>query len=204
MCCHRGWVLLSRGSLFQERTPSSPSLCPQAYEKRFPTCPLIPVFLGSEVLGEWRSADGAVHTVERSCRLRVDAPRLLRKVGTGPGSRCSLCERVHSGWNGDARTLRSGRASSQGAQFRVWEPELDANPGMWSGVRVYGFGPRLDGGGGWVVEMTGWQCCIGTGKRARAECLIAGQRTPDGFKWVCGYVGRWVQHSWLDSGSTKY
>ncbi|EDL96263.1 similar to KIAA0420 (predicted), partial [Rattus norvegicus] len=51
-----------------------------AYEKRFPTCPLIPVFLGSEVLSECRSADGAVHTVERSCRLRVDAPRLLRKI----------------------------------------------------------------------------------------------------------------------------
>ncbi|XP_029400465.1 SEC14-like protein 5 isoform X2 [Mus pahari] len=51
-----------------------------AYEKRFPTCPLIPVFLGSEVLCEWRSTDGAVHTVERSCRLRVDAPRLLRKI----------------------------------------------------------------------------------------------------------------------------
>uniref|UniRef100_A0A8C9PDN7 SEC14 like lipid binding 5 n=1 Tax=Spermophilus dauricus TaxID=99837 RepID=A0A8C9PDN7_SPEDA len=51
-----------------------------AYEKRFPTCPQIPVFLGSEVLGESRSADGAVHVVERSCRLRVDAPRLLRKI----------------------------------------------------------------------------------------------------------------------------
>ncbi|XP_004627849.1 SEC14-like protein 5 [Octodon degus] len=51
-----------------------------AYEKRFPTCPQIPVFLGSEVLHESRSADGAVHVVERSCRLRVDAPRLLRKV----------------------------------------------------------------------------------------------------------------------------
>ncbi|KAM5198671.1 SEC14-like protein 5 isoform 2-T2 [Hipposideros larvatus] len=51
-----------------------------AYEKRFPTCPLIPVFLGSEVLRESRSADGAVHVVERSCRLRVEAPRLLRKI----------------------------------------------------------------------------------------------------------------------------
>lgn len=51
-----------------------------AYEKRFPTCPQIPVFLGSEVLRESRSPDGAVHVVERSCRLRVDAPRLLRKV----------------------------------------------------------------------------------------------------------------------------
>ncbi|XP_023369589.1 SEC14-like protein 5 [Otolemur garnettii] len=51
-----------------------------AYEKRFPTCPQIPVFLGSEVLRESHSADGAVHVVERSCRLRVDAPRLLRKI----------------------------------------------------------------------------------------------------------------------------
>ncbi|XP_036135752.1 SEC14-like protein 5 [Molossus molossus] len=51
-----------------------------AYEKRFPTCPQIPVFLGSEVLCESRSADGAVHVVERSCRLRVEAPRLLRKI----------------------------------------------------------------------------------------------------------------------------
>ncbi|XP_045849435.1 SEC14-like protein 5 isoform X4 [Meles meles] len=52
----------------------------QAYEKRFPTCPQIPVFLGSEVLRESRSPDGAVHVVERSCRLRVEAPRLLRKI----------------------------------------------------------------------------------------------------------------------------
>ncbi|XP_029804918.1 SEC14-like protein 5 isoform X2 [Suricata suricatta] len=51
-----------------------------AYEKRFPTCPQIPVFLGSEVLQESRSPDGAVHVVERSCRLRVEAPRLLRKI----------------------------------------------------------------------------------------------------------------------------
>ncbi|XP_004586786.2 SEC14-like protein 5 [Ochotona princeps] len=51
-----------------------------AYEKRFPTCPQIPVFLGSEILRESRSPDGAVHVVERSCRLRVDAPRLLRKI----------------------------------------------------------------------------------------------------------------------------
>ncbi|ELK34697.1 SEC14-like protein 5 [Myotis davidii] len=47
------------------------ALYPQAYEKRFPTCPQIPVFLGSEVVFESRSADGAVHVVERSCRLRV-------------------------------------------------------------------------------------------------------------------------------------
>uniref|UniRef100_A0A8C4QVL4 PRELI/MSF1 domain-containing protein n=1 Tax=Eptatretus burgeri TaxID=7764 RepID=A0A8C4QVL4_EPTBU len=51
-----------------------------AYEKRFPTCPLIPVFLGSDKIGETKSDDGAVHIVERRCKLNVDAPRLLKKV----------------------------------------------------------------------------------------------------------------------------
>ncbi|XP_074866779.1 SEC14-like protein 5 isoform X2 [Carettochelys insculpta] len=51
-----------------------------AYEKRFPTCPEIPVFLGSEILQESKSDDGAVHIVERSCKLNVDAPRLLKKM----------------------------------------------------------------------------------------------------------------------------
>ncbi|XP_075422265.1 SEC14-like protein 5 [Ascaphus truei] len=51
-----------------------------AYEKRFPTCPLIPVFLGSDILQEYQSKDGSVHIVERSCKLNVDAPRLLKKI----------------------------------------------------------------------------------------------------------------------------
>ncbi|KAF3818937.1 hypothetical protein GH733_012354 [Mirounga leonina] len=69
------------GPLWGHQPPwHSLPLCPQAYEKRFPTCPQIPVFLGSEVLRESRSPDGAVHVVERSCRLRVEAPRLLRKI----------------------------------------------------------------------------------------------------------------------------
>ncbi|XP_066516420.1 SEC14-like protein 5 [Hoplias malabaricus] len=51
-----------------------------AYERRFPTCPLIPAFLDSEVLSDVCSADGATHTVRRSCKLRVDAPRLLKKI----------------------------------------------------------------------------------------------------------------------------
>ncbi|XP_053327747.1 SEC14-like protein 5 isoform X2 [Spea bombifrons] len=51
-----------------------------AYERRFPTCPLIPVFLGSDILHEHASEDGAVHVVERSCKLNVDAPRLLKKI----------------------------------------------------------------------------------------------------------------------------
>ena len=52
----------------------------QAYEKRFPTCKMIPVFLGSDILNEYKSEDGAVHVVERRCRLNVDAPYLLKKV----------------------------------------------------------------------------------------------------------------------------
>ncbi|XP_076838879.1 SEC14-like protein 5 [Brachyhypopomus gauderio] len=51
-----------------------------AYERRFPSCPLIPVFLGSEVLSDIWSEDGAVHTVQRCCQLSVDAPRLLKKI----------------------------------------------------------------------------------------------------------------------------
>ncbi|KAK2564305.1 SEC14-like protein 5 [Acropora cervicornis] len=52
----------------------------QAYEKRFPTCHMIPVFLGSEILSEYKSEDGAVHTIERKCKLDVDAPYLLKKI----------------------------------------------------------------------------------------------------------------------------
>ena len=52
----------------------------QAYEKRFPTCKMIPVFLGSEVNYEHKSEDGASHVIERRCKLNVDAPYILKKV----------------------------------------------------------------------------------------------------------------------------
>ncbi|XP_077979805.1 SEC14-like protein 1 [Glandiceps talaboti] len=51
-----------------------------AYEKRFPTCKMIPIFLGSDILSEYKSDDGAIHTVERRCRLNVEAPYLLKKI----------------------------------------------------------------------------------------------------------------------------
>ena len=41
---------------------------------------MIPVFLGSEIMSEYLSDDGAVEIVERRCRLNVDAPYLLKKV----------------------------------------------------------------------------------------------------------------------------
>ena len=51
-----------------------------AYERRFPTCHMIPVFLGSDILSEYKSEDGAVHNIERRCKLDVDAPYLLKKI----------------------------------------------------------------------------------------------------------------------------
>ena len=41
---------------------------------------MIPVFLGSDTLSEFNSDDGAVHVIERKCRLAIDAPYLLKKV----------------------------------------------------------------------------------------------------------------------------
>ncbi|KAL8163150.1 UNVERIFIED_CONTAM: hypothetical protein K2H54_011989 [Gekko kuhli] len=52
----------------------------QAYERRFPTCPLIPMFVASDTMNEFKSADGATHVIERRCKLDIDAPRLLKKI----------------------------------------------------------------------------------------------------------------------------
>ncbi|XP_012563299.1 SEC14-like protein 5 [Hydra vulgaris] len=52
----------------------------EAYEKRFPTCKMIPAFLGSDITYDYKSDDGAIHIVERRCRLNVDAPYLIRKM----------------------------------------------------------------------------------------------------------------------------
>ena len=41
---------------------------------------MIPVFLGSDIMNEYKSEDGAIHDVERRCRLNIDAPYLLKKV----------------------------------------------------------------------------------------------------------------------------
>ncbi|XP_074647763.1 SEC14-like protein 5 [Tubulanus polymorphus] len=51
-----------------------------AYQKRFPTCKMIPVFLGSDMLSEYHSEDGALEVIERRCRLAIDAPYLLKKI----------------------------------------------------------------------------------------------------------------------------
>ncbi|RZF36589.1 hypothetical protein LSTR_LSTR010700 [Laodelphax striatellus] len=52
----------------------------KAYERRFPTCPLIPVVLGCEVIEDKTSSDGATRFTERRCKLNVDAPYILKKI----------------------------------------------------------------------------------------------------------------------------
>ncbi|XP_034942017.1 protein real-time [Chelonus insularis] len=51
-----------------------------AYERRFPTCPQIPVFVGCEVLKDEESQGGAIRTTERRCKLNVEAPYILKKI----------------------------------------------------------------------------------------------------------------------------
>lgn len=47
---------------------------------RFPTCPQIPIFVGSEITYEFLSEDGAEEVIERKCKLNLDAPYLVKKV----------------------------------------------------------------------------------------------------------------------------
>uniref|UniRef100_A0A671QT84 SEC14-like protein 1 n=1 Tax=Sinocyclocheilus anshuiensis TaxID=1608454 RepID=A0A671QT84_9TELE len=51
-----------------------------AYERRFPTCHLIPMFVDSDVIIEETSEDRSFHKIERRCKLDVDAPRLLKRI----------------------------------------------------------------------------------------------------------------------------
>ncbi|KAK0160329.1 hypothetical protein PV328_007754 [Microctonus aethiopoides] len=56
------------------------SLVMLAYERRFPTCPQIPVFVGCEVLKDEESHGGAIRMTERRCKLNVEAPYILKKI----------------------------------------------------------------------------------------------------------------------------
>ncbi|XP_025987981.1 protein real-time isoform X2 [Solenopsis invicta] len=56
------------------------ALVMMAYERRFPTCPQIPVFIGCEVMLDEESEDGVVRTTERRCKLNVEAPYILKKI----------------------------------------------------------------------------------------------------------------------------
>lgn len=43
------------------------------------------MFVDSDTVSEFKSEDGAVHVIERRCKLDIDAPRLLKKVAGGGG-----------------------------------------------------------------------------------------------------------------------
>ncbi|CAG7668652.1 unnamed protein product [Allacma fusca] len=51
-----------------------------AYERRFPTCPMIPIFVSSDIVVDQKAEDGSQHLIERRCKLNVDAPYLLKKI----------------------------------------------------------------------------------------------------------------------------
>uniref|UniRef100_A0A8C8MEY0 SEC14-like protein 1 n=1 Tax=Oncorhynchus tshawytscha TaxID=74940 RepID=A0A8C8MEY0_ONCTS len=51
-----------------------------AYVRRFPNCPLIPIFVDSEVVKEEHSDDGATVFIERRCKVEADAPRLFKRM----------------------------------------------------------------------------------------------------------------------------
>uniref|UniRef100_A0A6Q2YMC2 SEC14 like lipid binding 1 n=1 Tax=Esox lucius TaxID=8010 RepID=A0A6Q2YMC2_ESOLU len=51
-----------------------------AYVRRFPNCPLIPIFVDSEVVKEEHSDDGAIVFTERRCKVEADAPRLFKRM----------------------------------------------------------------------------------------------------------------------------
>lgn len=54
--------------------------CSQAYEKRFPKCPQMPIVLDCTILTEDEKDDGAVRHTSRRCKLAVDAPYLFKKL----------------------------------------------------------------------------------------------------------------------------
>lgn len=51
-----------------------------AYVRRFPKCPLIPMFVDSEIISESQSDDGCVLVTERRCTIDIEAPRLLKRI----------------------------------------------------------------------------------------------------------------------------
>lgn len=57
-----------------------PIFPPQAYERRFPKCPQMPIVLDCTILKEDEKDGGAVRHTSRRCKLAVDAPYLFKKL----------------------------------------------------------------------------------------------------------------------------
>ncbi|XP_019558568.2 protein real-time isoform X2 [Aedes albopictus] len=51
-----------------------------AYERRFPTCPQMPIVLDCEVIDDAETDNGAKRETKRRCKLAVDAPYLFKKI----------------------------------------------------------------------------------------------------------------------------
>ncbi|KAH8375703.1 hypothetical protein KR009_002629 [Drosophila setifemur] len=52
----------------------------KAYERRFPTCPQMPIVLDCEVLKDELLENGAKRNTSRRCKLAVDAPYIFKKL----------------------------------------------------------------------------------------------------------------------------
>lgn len=51
-----------------------------AYERRFPTCPQMPIVLDCEIIDDAETDNGAKRETKRRCKLAVDAPYLFKKI----------------------------------------------------------------------------------------------------------------------------
>uniref|UniRef100_A0A6A7FYP6 SEC14-like protein 5 n=2 Tax=Hirondellea gigas TaxID=1518452 RepID=A0A6A7FYP6_9CRUS len=51
-----------------------------AYERRFPSCEMIPIMAGTDIVREEELEEGAIKVVSRRCRLHAEAPYLLKKI----------------------------------------------------------------------------------------------------------------------------
>uniref|UniRef100_U5EY27 Putative real-time n=1 Tax=Corethrella appendiculata TaxID=1370023 RepID=U5EY27_9DIPT len=52
----------------------------KAYERRFPTCPQMPIVLDCEIMTDVESENGAKRETKRRCSLAVEAPYLFKKI----------------------------------------------------------------------------------------------------------------------------
>jgi hypothetical protein len=52
----------------------------KAYEKRFPTCNMIPIVKETEIINEEVDETNGLHIIDRRAKLNVDAPYLLKKI----------------------------------------------------------------------------------------------------------------------------
>lgn len=52
----------------------------QAYERRFPTCPQMPIVLETVITEDIVEDDGASRVTKRRCKLNVDVPYLFKKI----------------------------------------------------------------------------------------------------------------------------